>query len=49
MVDKEPSASRETEEALEQTSKHHIQRWPAFKGFMVSRPVFPAEFIVPNF
>jgi uncharacterized membrane protein len=34
-VDKKPSASRETEEALEETSKHHIQRWPAFLALLV--------------
>ena len=35
MVDKEPSAPRETEEALEEASKHHIQRWPAFLALLV--------------
>jgi uncharacterized membrane protein len=34
-VDKKPSTSRETEEALEEASKHHIQRWPAFLALLV--------------
>jgi hypothetical protein len=35
-VDKEPSASRETEEALEEAStNHHIQRWPALLALLV--------------
>ncbi len=34
-MDKDPRASRETEEALEETSKHHIQRWPAFLALLV--------------
>ena len=35
MVDKEPAAPREMEEALEEASKHHIQRWPAFLALLV--------------
>jgi uncharacterized membrane protein len=34
-VDKDPRAPRETEEALEETSKNHIQRWPAFLALLV--------------
>jgi lipoprotein signal peptidase len=34
-VNKEPSASTETEDALEETSKHDIQRWPAFLALLV--------------
>jgi uncharacterized membrane protein len=34
-VDKDPRAPRETEEALEATSKNHIQRWPAFLALLV--------------
>jgi len=34
-VDKEPAAPRETEEALEETSKHHLQRWPALLALLV--------------
>ena len=34
-MDKDPRAPRETEEALEETSKNHIQRWPAFLALLV--------------
>ena len=34
-MDKEPAAPRETEEALEEASKHHIQRWPASLALLV--------------
>jgi uncharacterized membrane protein len=34
-VDREPTASRETEDALEEASKHDIQRWPALLALLV--------------
>jgi hypothetical protein len=34
-VDREPIAPAETEEALEEASKHHLQRWPAFLALLV--------------
>src|SRR5947209_16612293 len=34
-VDREPTTPRrETEEALEEASKHHLQRWPAFLALL---------------
>jgi uncharacterized membrane protein len=34
-VDREPTASRETEDALEETSRQDIQRWPALLALLV--------------
>ena len=34
-MDREPIAPAETEEALEEASKHHLQRWPAFLALLV--------------
>lgn len=34
-MDREPSASRETEDALEEASKQHLQRWPAFLALLL--------------
>lgn len=34
-MDKEPTTSRETEDALEETSRQDIQRWPALLALLV--------------
>ena len=34
-MDREPTTSRETEDALEETSRQDIQRWPALLALLV--------------